>query len=90
MSHKLYILIAMPAAGSTQQHPGPPPALQSIRAQAVGLSERGGRVIEYTFHITVAVSSEALTEEKGVASAESAGCIHRVMLYDGVHDLGLW
>jgi hypothetical protein len=69
--------------------PWPPPAApttpeaaactQSIRAQGVGSSGRGGRVIEDTFHITVAVSSEALTEERGVASAESAGCIRRVI-----------
>jgi hypothetical protein len=44
-----------------------------------GLSGRGGRVIEDTFHITVAVSSEALTEERGVASAESVGRIHRII-----------
>ena len=34
----------MPITGSTNQHPRPPPASQSNRAQAVGLSERGGRV----------------------------------------------
>ena len=43
------------------------------------MSGRGGRVIEDAFHITVAVSSEALTEERGVASAESVGCIRRVI-----------
>ena len=69
----------MPAPGSTHHHPRPPPASKSNRAQGVRLSGRGGRVIEDTFHITVAVSSEALTEERGVASAESVGRMHRVI-----------
>jgi len=46
-------------------------------------------VIEDTFHITVAMSSAAMTEVRGVEQALKVWAAY-IVLYDGAHDLGLW